>query len=227
MKSILLVEDDVTLLSFLQDLLREEGYIVDGVSQGARAIQKVSERKPDIVLLDLTLPDLAGETVLTHMKKDYPQLPVIILTAKIGVENIAKGLNIGADDYLEKPFAREELLARIKARLRSNGDDKEEYKIADLVVNLATREAKRGKKNISLTKTEFNLLFYLIKNQGRVVTRDMILNHVWGYNTDIESRVVDIYIGYLRKKICYDFPTRLIYCKRGIGYVMRQRDVSI
>ncbi|MBI4130249.1 response regulator transcription factor [Candidatus Roizmanbacteria bacterium] len=219
--TILIIEDEKPLLEFLQGFLQEEGYIVETVTDGGNGLNSISRRKPDLVLLDLGLPDVNGETVLETIKKDYPQLRVIILTAKAGAENIIKGLNLGADDYLEKPFDAEILLARIKARLRRTTESEQEVRIRDLVINLQTREVWRNKNTVVLTKTEFDLLWYLIKNRNRVLTRDMILNHVWGYTTDVESRVVDVYIGYLRKKIDYEAPVPLIQNKRGIGYFIK------
>ena len=219
--SILVIEDDEPIRTFLQEFLQEEGYIVESVSHGTVALQRIENRQPDLVILDLGLPDIEGETVLTVIKKNYAQLQILILTAKAGADNIAKGLNLGADDYLVKPFSADELLARVKARIRSGSGETKEYRIEDLVVNVDTREVTRGGKLIVLTKTEFDLLYYLLKHRGQVVTRDMILNHVWGYTTDVESRVVDVYIGYVRKKIGMEFGRKLIYSMRGVGYLVK------
>ena len=193
--------------------------MVEEAGTGSEALRKIETSSQDLVLLDLGLPDIAGESVLQTIRKINPQLPVVILTAKSKAFEIAQGLNLGADDYLAKPFAAEELLARIKARLRNTGQDKKNLQFADLWVNLDKREVKRGKKEIRLTKTEFELLVYLMRNKGKVLTKDILLNHIWQYSLEIESRVVDVYIGYLRKKIDKNHAQKLIKNIRGVGYL--------
>ena len=169
-------------------------------------------------MLDLGLPDIQGETILKKVRGDYPDLPIIILTAKSKPQEVADGLNLGADDYLPKPFAAEELLARINARIKKAKTKNDTITVSDLTLNLSKMVAKRGSKNISLTKTEFELLKFLMENKGRVLSREIILNNVWGYTTEIESRVVDVYMGYLRKKIDKKYTNKLIKNKRGFGY---------
>jgi two-component system response regulator MprA len=217
--SLLIVEDDAPLQQFLEEFLKEEGYIVQAVSLGSQALEVIKQQHPDLVILDLGLPDMQGEDVLRILRKDQPHLSVIILTAKSKVPDIAAGLNLGADDYLAKPFAAEELLARIHARLRQKQPEQETFQISDLTVNLNTREVFQKKRRVALTKTEFELLIYLMKNPGRVLTRDMILNHVWGYPQEIETRVVDVYMGYLRKKL--SSFSKLLVNVRGVGYMFR------
>lgn len=218
-EKILVVEDDNDLLGVLIDLLKDEGYMVEDAQTGSVALKKIETSSQDLVLLDLGLPDIAGESVLQEIRKINPQLPVVILTAKSKAFEIAQGLNLGADDYLAKPFAAEELIARIKARLRNTSQNKKILQFADLYVNLDKREVKRGKREIQLTKTEFELLVYLMKNKGKVMTKDILLNHVWQYSLEIESRVVDVYIGYLRKKIDNNHAQKLIKNIRGVGYL--------
>lgn len=220
-QSILIVEDDEAILDFLIEFLKEEGYIVQGTPSGTEGIRAIEKNAPDLILLDLALPDIPGEEVLGIVKKNYPELPVVILTAKSKVEQVVKGLNLGADDYLSKPFSVEELLARIKARLRTGQNDTSQLIIEDLVVNTNTREAFRNSHKIDLTKTEFDLLVHLMLNANKVQTRDMLLNHIWGYTSDVESRVVDVYIGYLRQKVDSSFDRKFIHSIRGVGYILK------
>ena len=189
---------------------------------GVVALNIVEKTPPDLVLLDLGLPNMTGEAVCTQLKKHYPQIPVLILTARDSTSDIVSGLNIGADDYMTKPFDAEELLARIKARLRSVGVSDAKLSIDSLELDPNTMEAKRSGQPISLTPQEFKLLHYLMANQGRVLSREMILSRVWSYSPDVESRVVDIYIGYLRKKIDQGFPKKLIKSVRGFGYMVKE-----
>ena len=219
-RNILIIEDDQPILRFLSDALKEEGFVVDAVSSGSQGLGAIKSHLPDLVILDLGLPDISGETVLKKIRTDFPELPVIILTAKVGVANIVEGLHLGADDYIEKPFDAQELLARIRARLRSHKKNPGRLQCADLLVDLESREVKRGGKDIPLTKTEFDLLVYLLMNRGKVLTREMMLNHVWGYTAEIESRVVDVYIGYLRRKIERGSSKKIIRNKRGVGYLI-------
>lgn len=220
-EKILIVEDDKDLLAVLIDLLKDEGYFIEEATTGSEAIKKIQNSSLNLVLLDLGLPDISGESVLEKIRAQNPQLPVVILTAKSKASEIAEGLNLGADDYLAKPFSAEELIARIKARLRNVSSDAKTLDVSDLSLNLDSREAKRGQKVIELTKTEFELLVLLMKNKGRVLTRDIILNHVWQYSDDIESRAVDVYIGYLRKKIDEGNSQKLIKNVRGVGYTIK------
>lgn len=219
--NLLIVEDDITLQKVLSKFLQDEGFITQVVSTGSEALVRIEKSQPNLVLLDLGLPDIQGESVLVNIRQNYPDLAVVILTAKSKPNEIAQGLNLGADDYLAKPFAAEELLARINARIKGGANNSNHtIEIDDLVLDKDKKTVKRNGRNITLTKTEFDLLQFLMENQGRVVTREMVLNHVWGYTTDVESRVVDVYIGYLRKKIDKKEAKKLIRNKRGFGYLL-------
>lgn len=218
--TIIVVEDDKDLNRYLEQLLTEQRYVVHPVNSGVAALTLIEQVNPDLVLLDLTLPDIAGESVCTQLKKLYPQLPVIMLTAKDQDSEIVNGLNLGADDYITKPFQSDELLARVHARIREKPQNKI-IRIEDLEINTDTFEVKRGGKDIPLTRTEYTLLHYLAINQGKVLTREMILSTVWAYTPDVESRVVDVYVGYLRRKIDQAFPKKLIVSVRGFGYMLR------
>ena len=221
LETILVVEDDRELQRFLLELLLEEGFSAKGVSEGSRVIDMIEKTNPNLILLDLGLPDITGETVCKEIKKSYATLPIIMLTAKSAVTDIVEGLNIGADDYVTKPFAAEELIARIKARLRKNGNQTK-LKVGDLELDQQTFSVKRAGKEISLTPQEFKLLQYLMSNSGRVLTREMILNKIWLFSTDVGTRVVDVYIGYLRKKIDLGYEKKLIHSIRGFGYTVKE-----
>jgi|SRR3989344_3609634 len=220
MINILVVEDDVSLQKYLKELLTENSYHVQVVGDGVAALNSVNKIPPDLVVLDLGLPIMNGEAVCTEIRKKHPDLPVMILTAKDATTDIVRGLNLGADDYMTKPFVADEFLARIKARLRIT-EGEAVLKVADLVLNSHTLEVIRNGKRITLTPQEFKLLQYLMNNKGRVLTRDMILNRVWLYSPDIETRVVDVYMGYLRKKVDSDFPQKLLQSVRGFGYMIK------
>lgn len=218
---ILVIEDDVGVQKYLKELLLDNGYSPQVSSDGILALSALSKSPPDLVILDLGLPNMSGESVCQEIRKKYPELPVIILTARDSIPDIVQGLNLGADDYITKPFAAEELLARIKARLRQNKEGDDKLRIDDLELNDKTFEVKRHGKIIQLTPQEFKLLEYLMLNRGRVLTREMILNRVWLYSQDIETRVVDVYMGYLRKKIDRPFGKKLLHSVRGFGYMIK------
>ncbi|MBI2442307.1 MAG: response regulator transcription factor [Candidatus Levybacteria bacterium] len=219
---VLVVEDDKSLQQYLKDILLDNNYTVHVVSDGLTAMKYVKEVKPELVLLDLGLPNVSGETVCKEIRKTYPDLPIIMLTARQGAAEVVQGLSLGADDYITKPFVADELLARIKARLREIRSDVPTLKLADLEVNTQKVQVKRGGESISLTPHEFRLLVYLLQNNGVVLTREMILNKIWSYSLDVESRVVDVYMGYLRKKIDANHKKKLIHSIRGFGYTIKE-----
>lgn len=220
--SIVLVEDDAGLQKYIRELLLEQGFSVSIAGTGVAARELIAKVNPDLVLLDLILPDISGESLCLELKKNLPNLPIIILTAKTGIENVVQGLDLGADDYVTKPFVADELLARIKARLRQGGNTSSKLVVADLELDADSMQVKRGTKEIQLTPQEFRLLQYLMSNIGRVLTREMILNRLWLSSPDIETRVVDVYIGYLRKKIDQGFKEKLIHSVRGFGYTIKE-----
>lgn len=221
--SILVVEDDTGIRKYLKELLLESGYSVQAASDGVTAIKSVERTQPNLVLLDLGLPDISGETLCKDIKKNFPDTEVVILTAKDSTSDVVSGLDLGADDYVTKPFTAEELLARIRARLRAKGQTDSKLRVADLELDTKTLEVKRGTKQIKLTPQEFKLLEYLMSNQNQVLTREMILNRIWPSAPDVETRVVDVYIGYLRKKIDSGFENNLIHSIRGFGYVIKNK----
>lgn len=220
--TVLVVEDDPGLQKYLKELLWENSFVVHIAPDGVQGLNALSKLKPDIMLLDLGLPNMTGESVCVEAKKKYPELPIIILTAKDTTTDIVEGLNLGADDYMTKPFVADELLARIKARLRGGEDNSGKLVVGDLELDNKSFEVKRDGKLIHLTPQEFKLLEYLMNNKGRILTREMILNRVWLYSPDIETRVVDVYMGYLRKKIDDSHKDKLLKSVRGFGYMIKE-----
>jgi DNA-binding response OmpR family regulator len=222
-ENILIIEDDTQIARFIELELTHEGYQVDKIDNGYDGLNKIKENDYDLLLLDLMLPGINGIEICNKIR-DFSDLPIIMLTAKSELEDKVKGLDTGADDYLTKPFEIEELLARIRALLRRKKGDVESaniLKIDDLEVNLDAHTVKRENKKIELTKKEYDLLVYLIENEGIVVSRDKLLNNVWGYDYTGETNIVDVYIRYLRSKIDDPFENKLIQTVRGVGYVLR------
>lgn len=219
---VLVVEDDFALQKYLKEFLQENDYSVSTASDGVLALNSITKLPPDVMILDLGLPTMSGEAVISETRKKYPHLPIIVLTAKDTTPDIVQGLELGADDYISKPFVASELLARLRARLRNqDGNNKSILKVGDLELDSDKLEVRRDGKPIQLTPQEFKLLHYLMNNKDRVLTREMILNRVWLYSPDIETRVVDVYMGYLRKKIDQSFKKKLLHSIRGFGYMVK------
>lgn len=219
---IIVVDDDKDIGLYLKKLLREHDFAVKVADTGVDAIKMIERSEPSLILLDLTLPDMTGEGICIEARKLYPTVPIIMLTAKDDTRDKVKGLNVGADDYVTKPFIPDELVARIKARLRGSGQDlKSSLSIADLTLDPKRMSVTRDGKEINLTAQEFKLLHYLMQNPKIVLSRDMILNRVWLASPDIETRVVDVYMGYLRKKIDGGYKKKLLQSIRGFGYTIK------
>lgn len=221
-KSILLVEDDPEIQQFLKELLLDNGYIVYAVSDGAKAVDHFKKTTPDIIVLDLGLPIMTGEEVVAAIRKNHQDVPIIILSARDSTDSILEGFNLGADDYVPKPFVADELLARIKARIKKLDDSEKILTVGDLELNSKTLEVRRAGNYIQLTPQEFKLLEYLMNNKGKILTRDMILSKIWLYSSDVETRVVDVYMGYLRKKVDSSFSQKLLFSVRGFGYIIKE-----
>ncbi|HLG43692.1 MAG TPA: response regulator transcription factor [Nitrospirales bacterium] len=219
---ILVVEDEVKVASFIRRALEEESYAVDVCSDGTKGLDLARSGSYDLVILDLMLPGLPGLEVLKSLRKERVPVPVLILTARSQVDQKVKGLDAGADDYLTKPFAIEELLARARVLLRRGvGEPTGQLQVDDLILNPATREVTRGDRRVDLTAKEYALLDYLMRNAGRVVTRPMIAEHVWNLDFDTFTNVIDVYVNYLRNKIDRGFDRKLIHTVRGSGYVLK------
>ncbi len=221
-RNILIVEDEKDLHEYLKQFLSENQFLVHSAYDGIQALNALKKTKVDLVLLDLGLPNMGGESVCKEIKANYPDLRVVILSARNDTLDIVKGLNLGADDYVTKPFELEELLARINARLRNHPSAEVKKRVANLELDQETYEVRRDGKLIQLTPREYKLLEYLITHKGKVVTREMILNNIWYTSPDIETRSVDVYIGYLRKKVDSGFPQKLIHSVRGFGYIIKE-----
>jgi len=216
---ILIVEDDQKLSTFLQKGLKEEQFAADVCRKGSEVMHFVEVNDYDVIILDIMLPGKDGITICREMRGKSIKTPIIMLTAKDTVEDKISGLSEGADDYLTKPFSFAELLARIKALLRrSQGYKPKTLKISDLDLDPWNRKVSRGGEEISLTGKEYALLEYLMRNRGRIVSKSMIIEHVWDMNYEGLSNVVNVYINHLRRKIDKDFKKKLIHTIRGYGY---------
>lgn len=220
---ILIVEDDRTIAHFIQKGLQEEGFAVDHVANGEDGLHMALTEPYDAAILDIMLPKIDGLTVLQRMRESGVPTPVIILSAKRSLDDRVKGLQSGGDDYLTKPFAFTELVARIRALIRRSMGTANPTSLsaADLNIDLLTREVTRGADTIELQPKEYALLEYLMHNKGRVVTKTMIIEHVWNYNFDPETNVVEARICRLRDKIDKDHDPKLIHTIRGAGYVLK------
>ena len=219
---ILVVEDEPKVASFIRRAFEEESYAVDVCGDGTKGLDWAQSVNYDLVVLDLMLPGLPGLQVLKQLRAAGVKTPVLILTARSEVDQRVKGLDAGADDYLTKPFAIEELLARGRALLRrASGTPTGILQVDDLTLNPVTREVTRGDQRVELTSKEYALLEYLMRNAGRVLTRPMITEHVWDLDFDTFTNVIDVYISYLRNKIDRDRDRSLIQTVRGSGYTMR------
>ncbi len=219
---ILVVEDEKKIATFIQRGLREEGYSVDVALNGDQADELAVVNDYDLILLDLMLPRIGGLELCRRFRRQKIRAPILMLTARDGVPDKVAGLDAGADDYLTKPFAFEELLARARALLRRKNDTPGAlYQVGDLVVDLIAHRAERGKKPLDLTPKEFALLEYLMRHSGEVVTRTMLSEHVWGLHFDVSSNVIDVYVNYLRNKVDKGHPKKLIHTIRGRGYVIK------
>jgi len=218
---ILVVEDDIPLAKFLGKGLQDEHYTVDIVHDGEQARVLACEREYDLVVLDLNLPKVDGMSVLQQLR-DRKRNPVLVLTGRTRLEDRVRALDTGADDCLLKPFSFVELLARVRALMRRGNPELDmKLRVADLELDRVQRTVERGGKRIELTTKEFALLEYLMKNAGRRVTRNMIIEHVWNLKFDTGTNVVDVYVNYLRRKIDAEFQPKLIGTIRGVGYEIR------
>ena len=220
---ILLVEDEVKLARFVELELGYEGYRVTVAHDGMTGLSAAREQKPDLLILDWMLPGISGLEICRRLRSTGDKVPIILLTAKDEVSDRVAGLDAGADDYVIKPFSVEELLARVRAHLRRTQEpDADVLQFADLSLNRRTREVFRGDKLIELTAKEFDLLEYLLAHPRQVLTRDRILEEVWGYDFMGDSNIIEVYVRYLRLKLEANNPTRLIQTVRGVGYVLRE-----
>jgi DNA-binding response OmpR family regulator len=220
---ILVAEDERKVASFIRQGLEEEGHAVEVAADGETALELIVAGPPyDLIVLDVMLPKRDGFAILRALRKRGIQTPVLVLTARDSVADKVAGLDVGADDYLTKPFAFAEFLARVRALLRRGSEARTPtLRVADLVLDPARREVRRGDRRIALTTREYALLEYFMRNPGRVLTRPMLTEHVWGLDFDPESNVVDVYVGYLRRKVDAEGEPPLLRTMRGAGYVLK------
>jgi DNA-binding response OmpR family regulator len=221
---LIVVEDDRKIATFIAKGLREAGFAVDCVDNGDDALLYGLSNQYDAAVMDLMLPQLDGLSVIERWRAQKVKTPVLILSAKRSVDDRVKGLQAGGDDYLTKPFAFSELLVRVQALIRRSSQSSEPTTLsfADLTMDLLTREVRRGEKRIELQSREFAMLEYLLRNPGRVVSKTMILEHVWDYAFDPSTNVVDVLVCRLRNKLDREFEPKLIHTLRGAGYVLKR-----
>jgi two-component system OmpR family response regulator len=220
---ILLVEDDLNIASFILKGLKEAGFAVDHAANGEDGLDLVLNEPYDAAIIDIMLPKLDGLTLIEELRRKKINTPVIILSAKRSVDDRIKGLQTGGDDYLTKPFSFSELLARVEALIRraTRTTEPSRLHVGDLSMDLLTREIERAGKKIDLQPREFALLEYLMRSAGRVISKTMILEHVWDYNFDPQTNVVDVLVCRLRDKVDRDFREKMIHTIRGVGYVLK------
>ena len=223
---ILVVEDEKRIADFLSRGLESAGYAVDHAENGHTALDLVHQTEYDLIILDLGLPDIDGLQVLQKVRNRKTSPPVLILSARDAVEDRVKGLEVGADDYLVKPFAFVEMLARVRALLRRGQPVPERLQVGDLVLDCIRRRVTRDGEPIELAPKEFSILEYLMRNRGRPLSRTMIVEHVWDMDYDGLTNIVDVYIRHLRSKIDDKFPAKMIQTVRGIGYMLEVPDRS-
>lgn len=222
---VLVIEDEPDVAGFLRKGLREASYAVDVADNGIDGLHKAATESYDVIVLDLMLPGMDGFSVIREMRSRQVRTPVICLTARDAVDDRITGLDLGADDYLSKPFSFSELLARLRALLRRGQElQPNPIVLADLKVDVLARSVHRGRRRIDLTPNEYALLEYLARNAGQVLTRTMILEHVWDMNQDPMTNVIDVHINRLRRKVDTDGDAPLIHTVRGVGYVLREAD---
>jgi heavy metal response regulator len=218
---LLLVEDEKNVAAFIRKGLEEEFYTVDVAEDGASGCAMAEANSYDLLILDLMLPEMNGMEICRRLRGKGRKVPVLMLTAVDSVSSKVQGLESGADDYLTKPFAFSELVARVKALLRRYGNSVSELSLEDLKIDLLARRVFRGSTEIQLTPKEFSLLEYLLRNKGRVLSRTQIIENVWGYTFDPSTNVIDVHIKSIREKVDENFPKRLIHTVRGVGYVLK------
>jgi heavy metal response regulator len=222
---ILVVEDEKKVASFIKRGLEEEKYEVITIHDGEDGLNTASEKSFDLIILDVMLPKMDGVTIMKELRARKVLTPVLMLTAKGEVDDIVAGLDSGSDDYLTKPFAFAELLARVRALLRRSELDRgAEIRFADLRLDPVTHKVWRAEKEIDLTAKEYALLEYLVRNPNQVLTRTMIAEHVWDYTFDSFTNIIDVYVNYLRKKIDRDAEKKLIHTVRGVGYILKDEE---
>ena len=222
---VLVVDDDPQLREALTRALELDGYVIDTASNGVKALEAIGSQRPDVMVLDVMMPYVGGLDVCRTLRDRKDRLPILVLTARDEIGDRVAGLDAGADDYLTKPFALEELRARLRALLRRTATDADGedavLSYADLVLDPAARTVHRGERPVDLTRTEYALLELLLRNAGRPLPRDVIMDRVWGWESEPTSNSLEVFVGYLRRKTEAGGEPRLIHTVRGVGYVLR------
>jgi len=220
--AVLVVDDDASIRAALERALRLEGFAVEVADGGHEALRAAERRSPDVVVLDVVMPDLSGVTVTRRLRARGVEVPICMLSARDEVQDRVAGLEAGADDYVIKPFELEELVARLRALLRRTGTGvAEAVRVGDLVIDPARRSVHRGGREVELTRREFELLEELGRHPGIVLSRQQLLERVWGYDFDVDGNVVDVFVGYLRRKLEAAGEQRIIHTVRGVGFALR------
>lgn len=224
---LLVIEDEPSLLKIITKRLKEEGYGVDSAKDGREGENYISSAEYDCIILDIMIPFQDGLTLLRKIRAKNISAPVLLLTAKDSISDRVTGLDSGADDYLVKPFSFDELLARVRAMLRRHKDKKDTVlSIGDLKMDTITRQVQRAGREIELTSKEYSILEYFLRNKNRVLTKSQIAEHVWNYDFEYNSNIVEVYVRYLRRKMDEEFKNKLIHTIRGGGYVLKDREKS-
>ncbi len=219
--AVLVVDDEPAIREALERALRLEGFAIRTAAGGQEALDEIARDQPAVVLLDVTMPDLDGVEVISRLRADGSDLPICVLSARNEVDDRVRGLQAGADDYLVKPFALEELIARLHALLRRRPEAPAPRTVADLHLDPVRRLARRGSRELDLTRREFELLDAFVRHPGIVLSRGQLLEQVWGYDFEVDTNVVDVFVGYLRRKLESEGEPRLIQTVRGVGFVLR------
>jgi DNA-binding response OmpR family regulator len=220
--TVLVVDDDRAIRAALERALRLEGFAVQTAEGGRRALELISQRRPSVVLLDVVMPDVSGVDVTRRLRGDGVEVPICMLSARDEVADRVAGLEAGADDYIVKPFALQEVVARLHALLRRVPErEPVPLRVGDLLVDPARRLVRRGDRDVELTRREFELLEELARHAGMVLSRPQLLERVWGYDFEVDGNVVDVFVGYLRRKLEEGGEPRIVHTVRGVGFVMR------
>jgi DNA-binding response OmpR family regulator len=219
--AVLIVDDEAAIREALERALRLEGFSVRTAAGGRPALEEVATKPPSVMLLDIAMPDLDGVSVIERLRADGHDLPICVLSARTEVEDRVRGLQAGADDYLVKPFALEELVARLHALLRRRPEAPAAVTVGELHVDPLKRIARRGQRDLELTRREFELLEAFARHPSQVLSRAQLLQMVWGYDFEVDTNVVDVFVGYLRRKLEADGEPRLIQTERGVGFALR------
>jgi DNA-binding response OmpR family regulator len=219
---ILLVEDEKKVAAFIKKGLTEEFYTVDVAANGGDGLFMATNTEYDIIILDIMLPDFDGIEVCRRIRKNNISTPIMMLTAVDETGSVVKGLDSGADDYVTKPFVFDEFLARVRSLLRRKAVNAHSLKVSDLTIDPVKHEVFRGEQKIDLTWKEFALLEYLVRNKDRILSRTRIFEHIWGYDAEATSNIVDVYVSYLRDKVDKSYTSKLIHTVRGVGYTLKE-----